>query len=67
MSDGYERLAHISDGDATLAASYSANNGIRIDILDPELSADWACFEFTDDQAEAVGNALLRWARARKA
>jgi hypothetical protein len=65
-ADAYEALPDMWDGEAKLSAAYTANNGIRLQIHDEELSPDWAVFDFTDDQAEAVGQALVRWARARR-
>lgn len=75
MSDGYEVLPLIVDRDTyeengdltTLAAHFTARSGIRIDLLDMESSdQDWRCFQLSEDQAELIGAALLRWAAASR-
>ncbi len=54
---------------SALLASYTPNNGIRIGIRategsdDYENFPDWMEFDFNADQAEMIGNALLRWAK----
>ena len=65
----YEVIPHIKDecDEVTLAASFTPNNGIRIGILDPDQSPDWAEFDFTVDQAEMIGQALVRWAQRSRA
>ena len=73
MSDqttSYEVLPEMHDdtGETKLVASFTSRSGIRIGILDlEEEGADWCEFDFTDDQAEAVGQALVRWAQRRRA
>jgi hypothetical protein len=65
----YEVLPDILDesGEVTLAASFTPNNGIRIQLLDSESDdPDWRAFDFTADQALTLGNALLRWAMERR-
>lgn len=66
---GYETIAPIRDDaqEATIAASYTPNNGIRIEIINDDLSPDWAVFDMTDEDAEKIGAALVRWAAARRA
>lgn len=66
----YEVLLHITDEaqDTTLAASFTPNNGIRIGLLDTESEdTNWREFDFTEDQAELIGQALVRWAQRSKA
>ena len=70
MTDFYEVLPHITeDGEGTtLAASFTPNNGIRVGLLDPESDdPDWREFDFTDEQAELIGQALVRWAQRHRA
>ncbi len=79
MSDFYEVLPEIiSDdgGQSHLYAAFTPNNGIRIGIIGYEYNeaeelvpeADhWSEFNFTDDQAEQIGQALVRWAQRRRA
>lgn len=65
----YEVLPDLYDenGEVTLSAAFTPNNGIRIQLLDAKSDdPDWRVFDFTPDQAEMIGNALLRWAKARK-
>jgi hypothetical protein len=65
---GYEILPDILDeeGLVTLSASFTANNGIRVQLLDSESNdADWRVFDFTPTQADQIGAALLRWAKNR--
>lgn len=63
-----EEMTTEGTADAKLAASYTPNNGIRVDIRitenDPEYAQypDWLSFFFTDEQARTLGEALLRWA-----
>lgn len=69
LMHGYQTLPDILDdeGLVMLSASFSANNGIRIQLLDPDSEdLDWRVFDFTDAQAEQVGAALVRWAKARR-
>ncbi len=63
VGDGYEVPANLTDetGEETLSYSYTSNNGIRLQILNDDI-LDWAVFDLTKEQAELVGNALLRWA-----
>lgn len=64
----YEVIEPIRDDvqEASISASYTPNNGIRIDIINDDLSWEWAGFNLTPDQAEMFGDALIRWARARR-
>lgn len=50
-----------------LSASYTLSNGIRVQILNADIGADWAVFDLTANQAETLGEALIRWAKARAA
>jgi hypothetical protein len=62
----YEVLPHIIDENdqVTLAASFTASNGIRIGLADRESDdPDWREFYFTQQQAEMIGQALVRWAQ----
>lgn len=74
---GYEVLDEITDEseEARLYASYTPNNGIRLGILqnflyDPEAGGQtedgwdiaWREFDLTPEQAQKIGEALLRWA-----
>lgn len=66
----YQVLEHIpsEDGIDTLSASFTPNNGIRIQLLDSESEdPNWRVFDFTNDQAELIGQALVRWAQRRRA
>ena len=70
MATFYEVLDHIVDevGEVTLAASFTASHGIRVGLLDTESEdGDWREFDFTEDQAEFVGQALVRWAQRSRA
>lgn len=66
MAPGYEILPDMKseDGSTTLSASYTANNGLRIQVLDlQDGPADWTVFDFADtEQVRQLGEALLRWA-----
>lgn len=69
-SDFYEVLAEMHDHDeptSTLCASFTPNNGIRVQIQDDDLANDWAVFDLADEQAEMLGHALVRWAQRRRA
>lgn len=51
------------DGESSLVASYTPNNGIRIGIINDDVNPEaWAEFDFSPKQARLIGNALLRWA-----
>lgn len=66
----YEVLPEFGDatGNARLMAAFTPSNGIRIGIVNNDLDmAGWAEFDFTEDQAEAVGQALVRWAQRLRA
>lgn len=74
----YEVLPEIvSDdgGQSKLYACFTPNNGIRVGIstvlFDEQGNVEdengWHEFDFTDDQAEAIGQALVRWAQRRRA
>lgn len=73
VSEFYEVLDAIEDegGYARLTAAFTPNNGIRIhieDIDDGEGDVSHSCeFDFTDAQAEMIGQALVRWAQRRRA
>lgn len=72
----YEVLAEIleepNNYQTALAASYTPNNGIRIGIRavegsdDYEVFPDWMEFDFSAEQAEMIGTALLSWAKNDK-
>lgn len=66
---GYERLEPMVDpnGEETIYAAYSANNGIHVSIWNDDIGNDLAMFHFDPSQAEKLGAALLRWAADRKA
>ena len=55
--------------DDVLVASFTPNNGIRIGIINGDCDdGNWREFDFYDlDQAEAVGQALIRWAQRCRA
>jgi hypothetical protein len=68
--DGYEVLAEMTSGfeedRARLTASYTPNNGIRIGIINDDTNPHaWAEYDFSREEAERLGNALLRWAARR--
>lgn len=65
----YEVLEEIVDvtGEERLVASFTPNNGIRVGIANAGLEEAWAEFDFTDEQAEIIGQALVRWAQRRRA
>lgn len=65
--EGYEVIEPIRDETqaATLTASYTPNNGIRIEIINDDMGPDWACFDLEPELAERIGSALIRWAKAR--
>lgn len=66
----YEVLPNFQDkaGEVTLAASFTPNNGIRIGLLDNESDdPNWREFDFDEEQAEIVGQALVRWAQRSRA
>lgn len=66
----YEVLDDMTDeqGEVTLSASYTPNNGIRVQLLDSDSDdPDWRVFDFTTEQAEIIGRALVRWAEAHRA
>lgn len=67
----YEVLPSITaEGyDATLVASFTANNGIRLHITNSEDGevVDGAEFDFSPEQAELIGQALVRWAQRSRA
>jgi hypothetical protein len=68
VSATYEVLPDILDesGEVALSASYTASNGIRIQLLEPLEHPDWLAFDFTQEQARLIGEALIRWADAEK-
>jgi hypothetical protein len=71
----YEILPEIKNErtyDEWLTAAFTPNNGIRITIVNrddvDEINSDKLCsFDFEDDQAEMIGQALVRWARCHRA
>lgn len=83
MMDGYEDLGEMVEngGEAKLHAAYSAKNGIRIEIANwfneedrqyEQLTDDgWdgflRVFDFNEEQAMRLGEALIRWAKASTA
>ena len=69
--DGYEVLDEITNGfdenRARLGASYTPNNGIRIGIINDDTNPHaWAEYDFSFAEADALGQALIRWAAADK-
>ena len=63
---GYEVLPDlVGDDGEVLSASYTANNGIRLQIRQDD--GDWAVFDFTSDQANLIGGFLLWWAGLQRA
>ena len=69
--DGYEVLKEMQNGfeedRARLVASYTPNNGIRIGIINDDTNPDaWAEYDFSPDEADRLGNALIRWAGRRR-
>lgn len=66
--EGYEVIKPIRDDaqEATIAASYTPNNGIRIEIINDDMGEDWACFDLNPALAERIGSALVRWAQAKR-
>jgi hypothetical protein len=70
----YEVLPTIANPrthDEWLTAAFTPNNGIRITIVnraDPDEDDETLCsFDFNADQAEMIGQALVRWAQRRRA
>ncbi len=65
----YEVLPIIKDatGQCSLSASFTPSNGIRIGIADENEDTDWVEFDFNEDQAEAIGQALVRWSQRQRA
>lgn len=68
---GYEVLNEMQNGfeedRARLVASYTPNNGIRIGIINDDTNPDsWAEYDFSPDEADRLGNALIRWAGRRR-
>lgn len=61
----YEVLPIVRDEvqGAELAASYTPNNGIRIEIFNDDMP-DWAVFDLTPVLAAAIGETLIKWATA---
>lgn len=67
-TDAYEVLPAMTGSDGEeISASYTANNGIRLAISNDDLGTDWAVFDFEPEQAEIIGQALLRWSRSKRA
>lgn len=70
-SEFYEVLEKIQeehDSNCTLQAAFTPNNGIRISVHNKDADyEDFASFDFTNDQAEHIGQALVRWAQRRRA
>lgn len=71
MNEFYEVLPNIieeGNEDIILNAAFTSNNGIRVQIHDKETCPDyWISFDFTDAQAEMIGQALVRWAQRSRA
>lgn len=59
----YEVLPEMisDDQEETLMASWTANNGRRILIVDKEVSDEAAHFHLNKEQALILGEALMRW------
>lgn len=69
-SNFYEALDAITseDGVAKLTASFTPNNGIRIRIEEKDDEVDqYAEYDFTENQAEEIGQFLIRWAQRSRA
>ncbi len=47
-------------GEDTLCAHFTSRNGIRVDIQSDGGGPDWACFQFTADQADHIADFLRR-------
>lgn len=66
MGNAYEVLPDLKNTEGEiLSASYTANNGIRLEIQNDDLGDDWTVFDLTTAQALEVGKALVRWAEER--
>lgn len=74
----YEVLGEMTSddgGQSKLYACFTPNNGIRVGVATAEFDDQgdvaewdgWHEFDFTADQAEAVGQALVRWAQRHRA
>ena len=67
----YEVLPEIVEegGYAKLTAGFTANNGIRIHIamIEGAEAFEGGEFDFSPEQAELVGQALVRWAQRSRA
>ncbi len=62
----YEVLPPMQDeqGEVTLVASFTLNNGIRIALQDIDsIDQDWREFDFDKEQARIVGEALIHWSK----
>lgn len=57
-------MRHERDEDSeTLSASFTPNNGIRLQIINDDLNpGEYAVFDFSPDEARLIGAALTRWA-----
>lgn len=64
--EGYEILRGFSSEDASIYASHTPRDGIRIEIVNNDLGPDPASFDLEPDAADAIGAALLRWAYATR-
>lgn len=62
----YETLDKLTsdDGEDTLQASFTPNNGIRIAITNEDIGGELAEFDLEPADAIALGEALIRWAKA---
>lgn len=73
VSEFYEVLDTIEDegGYAKLTAAFTPNNGIRVHIEslpdDTGYEGSSCEFDFTNAQAEMIGQALVRWAQRDRA
>lgn len=60
----YMKTVVSEDGDSTLDASFTPNNGIKIGITDKEyFDGEQAEFFLDDETALALGEALIRWVK----
>lgn len=71
--DQYEKMEdiHSDDGCRTIAASFTPNNGITIrleeredaEVGQPPAWDDWIEFHLDEEDAIALGEALIRWGK----
>ena len=61
-------MIHLNFDQDKMYPGFTSNNGIRIGLLDTESDdPDWREFDFDPDQAEMIGQALVRWAQRSRA